>query len=74
MGDGTTYAVRVYQTEVYKGALERVLAGKLPTLVKLMVDAPDVWLPRWRQPSGNGGCHHDGVACTSMRSTHLTHQ
>jgi Peptidase M50B-like len=21
-----------------------------------------------------GGCHHDGVVCTSMRSTHLTHQ
>jgi hypothetical protein len=26
------------------------------------------------QPMGNSGCHHDGVVCTSMRSTHLTHQ
>ncbi len=26
------------------------------------------------RPSGNGGFHHHGVDCSSMRSTHLTHQ
>jgi uncharacterized protein DUF664 len=27
-----------------------------------------------RYPMGNGGCHHEGAVCTSMRSTHFTHQ
>jgi hypothetical protein len=53
---------------------QEVLTGKLPTLVQRMADAPDAWPARSRQPVGNGGCHQDGVVCTSMRSTHLTHQ
>ena len=54
-------------------SLQKLLTGKLPAHVKCMA-APEAWLPRWRQPMGNGDCHHDGVVCTSMRSTHFTHQ
>jgi len=54
-------------------------------LVKAAQDWPDGLLARLLgsarvrpatagQVTGNGGCHHQGVVWSSMRSTHFTHQ
>src|SRR5262249_26455168 len=40
----------------------------------LAVPYSDGRTPAGHYVMGNGGCHHHGVRCTSIRSTHLTHQ
>jgi ketosteroid isomerase-like protein len=74
----------VHGYEELTGLFAAAMAGLLPRLVieDLLADGDRAYRVRQDLPggqrgghlTGNGGCHHHGTSCNSMRSTHLTHQ